>query len=168
MDDWRIERFDAFHQRGQFSCGKTPLDAFIQSLVTQYEKRKLGITYVAVLPGDRRVIGYYTLASSSVPFHNLPPKTARKLPKHPVPVALLGRLAVDATAQGRGLGRLLLMDALKKCLDLSEQLGIFAVEVMAIDQEAKAFYLKYGFMPLLDDEMHLFMPIKTIAGILGE
>jgi GNAT superfamily N-acetyltransferase len=163
MANWQIERLDRSHERAEFACGKAPLDEFLHSLVTQYEKRRLGRTYVAVRPDTKRVEGYYTLAAGSVPFQHLPPRTAKKLPKHPVPVVLLGRLAVDRTAQGRRLGALLLRDALQRCLELSEQLGIFAVEVVAIDLEAKAFYQKYGFLPLPDHEFHLFLPIQTLA-----
>jgi GNAT superfamily N-acetyltransferase len=168
MDDWQIERLDRSHQRGEFCCGKAPLDEFLRTLVGQYEKRKLGRTYVAIRPGDQRVYGYYTLAAGSISFQNLPSKIAKKLPKHPIPVALLGRLAVDQAAQGHGLGAELLMDALRRCLELSEKLGIFAVEVLAIDPEAKRFYVKYGFVPLLDNDLHLYLPMKTMADELGE
>ncbi len=168
MDEWQIEPLDGSHERGEFSCGKEVLDAFLHSLVSQYNKRKLGRTYVATLPGGKQVYGYYTLASGSVPFQNLPTLVAKKLPKHPVPVALLGRLVVDKAAQGRGLGEFLLIDALRRCLELSDQLGIFAVEVLAIDAEAKRFYLKYGFVPLVDNDLHLFLPMKTIEEELGE
>ncbi len=168
MDNWQFEPLDRSHQSGEFCCGKAPLDEFLRSLVSQYEKRKLGRTYVAVLPNDRRIYGYYTLASGSIPFQNLPPAVAKKLPRHPVPVALLGRLAVDQVAQGRGLGEELLMDALRRCLELSYHLGIFAVEVMALDTQAEGFYLKYGFVPLLDNNLHLYLPMKTIEDELGE
>src|SRR6185312_9422734 len=88
MADWRIEQLDRSHNRGEFCCGKAPLDEFLRSLVSQYEKRNLGRTYVAVKEGEEKVYGYYTLASSAVPFANVPPKSARKLPRHPIPVAL--------------------------------------------------------------------------------
>ena len=168
MADWRIERLNRTHERGEFCCGKAPLDEFLRSLVSQYEKRNLGRTYVAVAEGEKRVYGYYTLASSAVPFAHVPPKTARKLPRHPVPVALLARLAVDQAAQGKGLGAELLMDALRRCRGLAAALGIFAVEVLAIDDEARRFYEKYGFTPLLDDERHLYLPKKTLETALGE
>jgi GNAT superfamily N-acetyltransferase len=168
MDDWRIEPLSKAHLRGEFCCGKAPLDEFIRSLVSQYEKRKLGRTFVAVRPEEKRVYGYYTLASGSVPCQHLPAAIARKLPKHPVPVALLGRLAVDQTAQGRGMGADLLMDALHRCLALSAQLGLYAVEVLAIDDAARQFYLKYGFVPLVDNEMHLFLPMSVIEAELGK
>jgi GNAT superfamily N-acetyltransferase len=147
---------------------QAPLDEFLRSLVSQYEKRNLGRTYVALLEGEKRVYGYYTLASSAVPFAHVPPKIARKLPRHPVPVALLARLAIDQAAQGKGLGAKLLIDALRRCRELAAALGIFAVEVLAIDDEARRFYEKYGFAPLLDDERHLYLPMKTLETALGE
>lgn len=158
---------DRSHERGSFCCGKAPLDAFLHSLVSQYEKRHLGRTYVAVRPGEQQVCGYYTLSAGSVAFSNLPAKASKKLPRHPVPVVLLARLAVDQSVQGAGLGKVLLMDALNRCLALSNQLGVFAVEVDAIDPAARAFYLKYGFVPLQDDELHLHLPIATIEKALG-
>ncbi len=161
MGDWHIERLERAHVRDAFSCGKPPLDEFIRRLVSQYEKRNLGRTYVAVRPGEKQVLGYVTLASGSIPFQNLPDPTARKLPRHPVPVILLARLAVDQSVQGQGLGEGLLVDALQRVIGLADKLGIHAVEVNAIDEQAKAFYEKYGFVPLLDNEFHLFLPIAT-------
>ena len=155
MAEWQIEALDREHSRGAFSCGKPPLDEFIRRLVSQYQKRNLGRTYVAVRPGERTVYGYYTLASGSVSFEHIPEAAARKLPRHPVPVVLLARLAVDQAVRGLGLGEALLIDALRRCLRLAEELGIHAVEVDAIDPQARGFYEKYGFVPLLDRELHL-------------
>jgi len=162
MAEWQIEALDRSHERKAFCCGKAPLDTFLKSLVSQYEKRKLGRTYVAVQPGEKRVRGYYTLASAAVSYQSFPAKVAKKLPQHPVPVTLLARLAVDQTAQGQGLGKVLLMDALRRCLALSSQLGIHAVEVDAIDQQAKEFYQKYGFLLFQDNPLHLYLPMATI------
>jgi GNAT superfamily N-acetyltransferase len=167
MPEWQIGPLLNAHERGEFCCGKTPLDNFIRTLANQYGKRRLGRTYVATRQGEKRILGYYTLAAGAISFSHLPETTAKKLPKHPVPVALLGRLAVDQTVQGQGLGRVLLVDALQRCLDLSEHLGIHAVEVHALDRQAKDFYLRYGFVSLSDDEFHLFLAIKTIAEAFG-
>ncbi len=167
MAEWQIEPLGRDHFRGAFSCGKPPLDDFIRRLVSQYEKRNLGRTYVAVQSGEKRVCGYYTLASGAVAFEKLPEASARKLPKHPVPVVLLARLAVDQTVQGQRLGEALLVDALSRCLQLADKLGIYAIQVDAIDQQARAFYEKYGFVPLLDNELHLFLPVSTIREGMG-
>jgi predicted N-acetyltransferase YhbS len=87
---------------------------------------------------------------------------AKKLPKHPVPVILLARLAVDRSVQGQGLGETLLMDALGRAVELSSSLGVFAVHVLAVDDAAGLFYAKYGFVSLLDDPRHMFLPISVI------
>ena len=97
MVENRIEPFDKRrHRRSDFQCGVPALDDFLRTFVTQYEKRRLGKTFVAVPSDDAlRVIGYYTLAAGAVAFAHLPIEVARKLPRHPVPVILLARLAVD-------------------------------------------------------------------------
>ena len=162
MAEWHIEPLGEAHERGEFSCGKAPLDDFLRLRASQYERRRLGRTYVALFTGSMTVAGYYTLTASAVAVANLPKDVAKRLPKHPVPVILLGRLAVDQKASGQGLGKALLRDALCRSLELSKQLGLFAVEVLAIDAEAQAFYRKYGFVSLADNELHLFLPMKTI------
>ena len=161
--DVRIERLDRTHVRDRFECGVPSLDNFLRALVSQYEKRNLGRTYVAVRGTEPHVLGYYTISSSAVAFETLPAEGSKKLPRHPVPVVLVARLAVDRTAQGQRLGERLLTDALARSVDLSAKLGIHAVVVDAVDQKAKAFYEKYQFTVLLDGELHLYLPITTIA-----
>ncbi|MGP0070213.1 MAG: GNAT family N-acetyltransferase [Isosphaeraceae bacterium] len=162
MSDWRIERLDRIHVREGFDCGKPSLNDFLHTLVSQYEKRNLGRTYVAFQEGDPRVMGYYTLASGAIDAESLPAKQPKKLPRHAVPVVLIARLAVDRNVHGRGLGGLLLRDALTQTLDLSEKLGVHAVVVDALDAEARAFYERFGFLPLTDDPMRLFLPLSAI------
>lgn len=166
MLDWAIEPFDKQHDRSSFSCGQATLDDFIHTRVSQYEKRRLGRTFVAVPRGEKRVIGFYTLAASSVAFEHLVAEVARKLPKHPLPVVRLARLAVDRSAQGQRLGEGLLLDALARTLDLSAKLGLYAVEVDALDDAAAAFYRKYGFSPLLDNPQHLYLSMATAEKLL--
>jgi GNAT superfamily N-acetyltransferase len=153
--------------REGFSCGKPALDDFIRTRASQYEKRRLGRTYVAVQTDKQAVLGYYTLAASALSFQHLPNDIARKLSRHPVPVVLLARLAVDLSSRGIRLGERLLLDALQRTLDLSAKLGIHAVEVDAIDETAAAFYRKYGFSPLVDSPLHLHLPVATIERLLG-
>ncbi|MGC8643297.1 MAG: GNAT family N-acetyltransferase [Isosphaeraceae bacterium] len=161
MDDC-VERLGPSHKRDQFSCGKASLDDFLRTLAGQYDRRRLGRTYVAVKEGDQRVLGYYTLASSAVAYEHLPPESGKKLPRHPVLVILLARLAVDQTMRGQRLDEKLLVDALKRALELSESLGVHAVEVDAIDSEARNFYAKFGFTAPADRELHLYLPMETI------
>ncbi len=167
MAEWAVEPFGKAHDRADFACGKPPLDDFIRARVSQYEKRRLGKTFVAVPPGETKVLGYYTLAAGAVAFEHVPADASRKLPRHPVPVVLLARLAVDRSAQGRKLGEGLLLDALQRALGLSAALGVHAVEVDAIDEAAAAFYRKYGFTLLLDEPLHLYLPVAVIESLLG-
>lgn len=162
MANWVIERLADRHERGEFSCGKAPLDVFLRTQAGQYERKDVGRTFVACRPNSNRVIGYYTLAASAVEFAAVPEKLAKKLPKHPVPTILLGRLAVDTSARGEGLGRELLMDALRRVLTVAETLGVFAVHVHALDDEARAFYEKFGFVALAAQPRHLMLPLATI------
>ena len=167
MADWTIEPFGKDHDRSTFACEKPSLDEFLRTRVSRYEKRRLGKTFVAVSEGEKRVIGYCPLAAGALMFEHLPTEASRKLPKHPVPVILLARLAVDQSAHGKRLGEGLLLDALQRSLDLSDNLRTHAVEVDALDDSAIAFYRKYGFSPLLDNPKHLYLPLVTIGKVLG-
>lgn len=155
---FRIEPLAPTHDRGAFDCGEPSLNDFLKRFARQNDDKGLGRTYAAVLPDESKIYGYYTVASGAIRFDNVP----EKLPRYPVPVIHLGRLAVDVSATGQGLGKILLLDALKRAASVAEQLGIYAVEVYALNDTARAFYLKYGFAPLLDDELHLYLTVKAI------
>ena len=159
---WDIVRLVKSHDRSVFSCGVPSLDEFLQRYVSQYEKRNLGRTYVLVREGELRVFGYFTLAAGSVSATELPEKDAKKLPNHPVPAALLARLAVDSSVRGQGLGADLLSEALALVVGMAERIGIHAVCVDAINDSAAKFYEKYGFIPLRDQPTRLFLPVNSI------
>ena len=152
-------RFAAAIRRSMISFGPRPAST---------ERKNIGRTYVVLRDRCPKVIGYYTLALGPVGFARLPKSASKKLPKHPVPVILLGRLAVDRSEQGKGLGEHLLFDALNRSLSISEQAGAFAIEVLAIDDTARAFYERYGFLALADQDRHLFLPTATIKQGLGK
>ncbi len=111
---------------------------------------------------EKTVAGYYCLSSGSILFGTLPPEAARRLPRHPVPTAHLGRLAVDRRHQGKGLGGMLLVDALLRVREVADRIGVHAVTVHALNNRARTFYLAHGFLPLADDPNHLFLPTATI------
>jgi len=162
---WLIEHFNkARHTRTGFDCGKPPLTGFLHNFMTQYEKKNFGRTYVAVRSGETQMLGYYTLATSELSLEDLSESEAKKLPHHPVPVVLLARLAADQTVHGQGLGKALLNDALRRVLQVSEHVGIHAVVVDAIDDEAAKFYQKYGFTALPDQPHKLLLPLSSIPG----
>jgi GNAT superfamily N-acetyltransferase len=153
-----VEQLGKIHQRQNFDCGEESLNLFLKNYARQNDEKGLGKTYVAVQPGENEILGYYTLSSGSVSFENVP----EKLPRYPTPTAHLGRLAVDVRQKGKGLGEFLLIDALARVARVSDQLGIYAVEVYALNESAKRFYLKYGFTELIDDEKHLYTTLKTV------
>jgi GNAT superfamily N-acetyltransferase len=160
--DWLIERLERRHDRTAFACRQAALDDWLKLRAGQYEKKDLARTYVAVRRGEPAVLGYYAITAHRVSYEALPEEQAKGLPRIDVPVLLLGRLAVDRTVQGQGLGALLLVDALRRAEHLAEAVGIRAVEVDAIDDGARRFYLKFGFVPLADHPKHLFLPMQVI------
>jgi len=153
-----IESLSPSHDRTAFDCGEPTLDDFLKRFARQNDEKGLSRTYVATLPGEPKIYGYYSISSGAVRFSTMP----EKLPRYPVPVIHLGRLAVDVSTKGQGLGKILLLDALRRAASVSDQLGIYAVEVHALNEVARDFYLKYGFTSLLDDKRHLYLTMKAI------
>lgn len=162
MTEWTIRRLDKDHDRSAFDCGQRILNEWLKDRAGQFDRRDLSRTFVATRPDDVLVVGYYAVSTHRVVYEALPATEAKGLPRLDVPVVLIGRLAVDHTVQGQGLGALLLVDALRRSLQISEQVGIRAVEVDALDDVARKFYLKFGFRSLLDDPRHLFLPMHEI------
>ena len=157
----RIGPIDAHHDRSSFTCGDDGLDDYLQRYARQNDQKNIARAYVAV-DEAHTVFGYYTLSASKVGFEVLPEKIARKLPRYPVPAALIGKLATHVSVQGGGLGARLLIDALSRIVRASDEVGIKVVLVDALSDAAKAFYKHFGFIELPDQKMTLFIPIETI------
>ena len=157
----RIEILSNHHNKDAFDCEEESLNKYLKQQALQDMKRQIGMTHVAVYMDDSsRIVGYYTLAMSSVAPGIMPEK---KLPSQmPLPAVLLGRLAVDATFKGHGLGEYLLMDALARSQRVAlSDVGAVAVVVDAL-HSAVEFYGKYGFQQLSDDKLHLYLSMRTI------
>jgi GNAT superfamily N-acetyltransferase len=159
---WLIESLSKKHQRTGFSCGHLSLDEFVTKYAGQYERRNLARSYVATRKGETQVLGCYCLSAYAVPFENWPADQTERLPEHPIPIALLGRLAVDQSVHGQGLGGYLLQDVLGRCIGLSKQIGIFAVLAEAIDENAIRFYEHFGFTAFEDQPDKLYLPLRSI------
>lgn len=161
-----IKNLNKNHVKKNFNCGKNLLDNYIKNQAGQDVKRDLSACFVAANP-DNIVMGYYTLSSNAIDRNSLPQELIVKLPPSytDLPTILLGRLAVDSQFKGKGLGQFLLIDALNRCVELAKQLGILAVVVDPIDQEAINFYTAYGFI-LLHGSGKMFITIKTIEDSL--
>lgn len=149
------------HSREAFDCSEESLNNYLKQQASQDMKRQLGITHVAVSTDDSsRIVGYYTLAMTSVAPGTMPEK---RLPEQmPLPAVLLGRLAIDVSFKGHGLGEYLLMDALARSERVAlTDVGAVAVVVDALPS-ALDFYSKYGFKALSDDPLHLYLSMKII------
>jgi len=160
-----IEPLSSHHNRAQFFCEEETLTKYFREQVGQDVKRKLAVCFV--LTGENaKVFGYYTLSSESIPRYQIPDKYKKKIPKsYRAPVFLLGRLARDLATKGKGIGEILLVDALFRCLALSEKsIGSIAVVVDPINDYAIKFYSKYGFLPLYDSA-RMFIPMRTIKSL---
>lgn len=163
LNDWTIEPLSKRHDRSGFDCGKSQLDEFLKTQATQYQKKNLARTFVATPRESAAAAGYYSLSAGRVEYEDLPDKAVKGLrPTAKIGVVLLARLAVDRRAQGRGLGKLLLIDALRRSLVAAESIGVRAIEVDAIDDKACAFYKRYGFVSLKDDTRHMYLPMATV------
>jgi len=158
------EPLNSTHKKSSFSCGKEMLDTYIQKQANQDVKRKLSVCFVISDAETNLIKGYYTLSNNSIPSAFIPDEIRRKLPRafESIPTTLLGRIAIDNRFQGQGIGKLILIDALKRCYEISKVVGSFAVVVDPIDQDAESFYNKYGFIQL-PDSGKMFLPMKTVS-----
>ncbi len=165
--DWRIEPLAASHNRKDFDCGEPPLNDYLRQYARQHAASNVSRTFVAVSDADpAKILGYYTLSMGGLTKTNLPAALQKKLPNFPIPIARLGRLAVDDTAQGKGMGEDLLMHALHRCVALSDEIGMLAVVVDAKHDKARQFYLRYGFEELPDQPLVLFIAASTIQELV--
>ena len=164
-----IEPLARRHERARFSCGLPELDRYLERQAGQDVRRRIARVFVCTAGDTDAVLGFYTLSALAVDLASLPAGLSRKLPRHPVPCALIGRLAVDRPAQGRGLGRLLLADALKRVVAAGETVAMHALIVDAANDSAKRFYERFGFSPLTDHPLRLFLPLAHAAlqGVKG-
>ena len=163
------ETLSSAHNKKKFCCGKQMLDIYLHFQASQDVKRKLSACFVLVDKSGSLIQGYYTLSNNSIPLERVPDIFKRQLPEsyRSIPTTLLGRLAVDTNYQRQGIGKILLIDALKRCFLLSKSIGSFAVIVDPLDEEAESFYAKYGFIKL-PDSGKMFLPMKIINYLFKE
>jgi len=155
------------HRRGDFACGHAGLDEYLKRHASQSLRNHLAQVYIAE-DGQGKVLGYYTLSAASIRHEELPESLAKKLPKHPVPAVLIGRMASDAQARaiGQRIGSKLLIHALKQALIASDTIGVQCV-IVDSKPEAVGFYQRFGFAPLKQDGLKLYLPISTIRQMVG-
>lgn len=152
------------HDTEGFTCGVDALDQWLKSIARQHISKGVSRTFVAVDPGKTAtpapILGYYSLTVAEIDTDKLPKDVAKKLPRR-VPLVLIGRLATSLAARGQGIGVLLLVDALKRIVDVSENVGVSLTLMDAKDDKAADFYRHFGFVPLPDTPLRLVLPVAT-------
>jgi GNAT superfamily N-acetyltransferase len=147
---------------GEFDCGVQVLNDYLQRYASQDVRRNVARVFVCSPMAElAKVAGYYTLSAATVQCTDLPVALAKKLPRYPIPVALMGRLAVDTSFQGQGVGSISLIDACKKLKRAQDFLAVAGLVVDAKDESAVRFYLHFGFVRL-GVSMRLFLPMEAM------
>ena len=160
--DYHIRPLDEGIDTASFQCESEPLDNYIRRYASQDVRKNVSRVFVATPENDlKKLAGFFTLSAGSVSCSSLPASLAKKLPRYPVPVALIGRLAVDNESQGKGLGSILLADACKKVSQASAVLAVVGIIVDAKDDKAISFYQHFGFIPLPNQPDRLLMPASV-------
>lgn len=161
-----IVPLDVSHDRRAFSCGVEPLERYLHVQAGQDHRRHIAVCFVLPDVTRSRIAGYYTLSAFSIFGTDLPAALQKKLPRYgQIPCALLGRLAVDREYRAIGLGKHLLVDALKRALVHSSEVASWAVVVDAKDEAAERFYARHGFISLPRAHGRLLLPMLTVAAL---
>jgi len=161
----RVEKLRPEHRIEGLDCGREELNRYLLRYAWQNQQAGAAQTYVGVV-GDR-VVGYHTLAVGHVTREEAPERLTRGLARHPVPIMLLARLAVDRRWQGQGIGKALLRDAMLRTIQAADIAGIRALAVHAKDEAARRFYEKFDFVPSPTDPMHLFVLLKDVRRVIS-
>lgn len=164
---WREEPIGKHPHRGAFDCGDDALNQFLHRHARQSHLKGGAKTYLAISENTGKVLGYYSLSPASIAYERAPVVVKRGLARHDVPVFRLGRLAVDRSVQSQGLGGQLLLAAGRRCLLVATQAGGVALLIDAKNERVAQWYASYGAIPLLDAQLSLLLPFKTIHTALA-
>jgi GNAT superfamily N-acetyltransferase len=159
-----IQKLTPEHELEDFDCGQEQLNRFLKLFALANQRANSAQTYV--LARERTVVGFYSLAVGAVEHDNAPPRVGKGLARHPVPVMILARLAVDVREQGKGFGKGLLKDALLRTAQAADIAGIRALLVTAKNEAARSFYLRFDFEPSPIHQNQLFLVMKDILALL--
>ena len=159
-DKPQIAKLAAIHDTSGFDCGVDALNRFIKLYALQGQRAEVSQTYVAAVEGV--VVGYHTLVVGNVFHDDAPDRLKKGIPRHPIPMILVARLAVDANWRGRGLGAALVVDAMRRTLEAADIAGVRALLVQAKDDAAQQFYRHLGFEAFPSNPLTLYRLIKDI------
>jgi GNAT superfamily N-acetyltransferase len=160
-----IVKIDPSFQLNSFDCGSEDLNRFLIRFALTNQQADASVTYLALAGNE--IVGYYTLVYGDVGYDDAPNGLKKGLARHPVPLMILARLAIDRRWQGRRIGSGLLKDAMIRTLKAAEIAGIRAFAVHAKDDDAVAFYARFPFVPSPVDPFHLFLPMKVLRRSVG-
>ena len=164
-----VELNRLLHDREHFDCGEAELNLFLQTQAAKH--MSIGISKTMVLAennllnnGKQSIYAFYTIAPATIHRQNIPTKLSKKLPQYPIPVFLIGQLAVDSSHKGQGLGKVTLLHALKYLWQVKSYLPAYAVIVDCLHEQAKGFYLQYDFQELYEHagKSRLYLPMATL------
>lgn len=158
-----IAKLSIEHVTSDFDCGHTALNAFIRSYALPGQRANSSQTYVAV--SGAMIVGYHTLVVGDVAYDDAPERLAKGLPRHPIPILLLARLAVDLSWKGKGLGAALVADAMRRTLQVANIAGVRALLVHAKDEAANRFYAHLGFEPFPGEPLILYRLLKDLRAM---
>lgn len=160
---WNFLPIDKKFQKETFDCGYPVLNDYLKKYARQNHNKGIAKAFVALeASGSLKIDGYYTVNASVIEYKSIPESMNRGIPAYPVPAMLIGKLAVDNSVKGQGLGGKLLADALLRAVRASQEIAIYAVRVDAIDNQARQFYLKHEFISFTDNPLSLFLPMESI------
>lgn len=163
-----VEPLGSHHRVDHFDCGREQLDRWLRAYAGQGQRRDTARTFVVCRSNESEVVGYYTLVASQVEQDEATDDVRRDASRHfPIPVCLIARLAVDRSEQGAGLGRSLLLDALRRTDRASRSVAMRAVLVHALDEDAAAFYTRFGFRSTGSEPLTLMVPLESVRRTLG-
>ncbi len=166
--DWRGAAIERHHDRKLFDCGSVELNIYLQRYARQNHESGGAKTFVAEAASEpSRVLGFYSISPGALEFARVPANLTKKFGRYVLPVFRLGRLAVDHTAQGRGLGGELLLAAGERALAVANEVGGVALAIGAKDSNAAIWYQRFGALPLLDDALKLILPLSVIAAAIN-
>ncbi len=156
-----IASLNTGHLRKAFDCGVPSLNTYLQQYARQNIKHRINKVFVATpIDSDKSIMGNYTFSAGNISVNDLPLEQKRRLPQYPVPIALLGRLAVDKQYQGQQLGHILLADAIQRVKQASAVLAVYAIVVEALNPSVVGFYQSFGFIPFTEKPLKLFLPMS--------
>ena len=168
MSDWQEEPTGRHHDRRAFDCGDAAPNEYLRRYARQNHESGGAKTFVAAsLPEPARVLGYYTISPGAVEFPRVPADLTKRLGRYDVPIFRLGRLAVDRSAQGQGLGGDLLMAAVERALAVAAEVGGVALAIDAKSAEAARWYARFGAQALLDKPLKLVLPLSVVTDALA-